>query len=105
MMVKVSSDLFDGEYKVKFTLFEKKRPQITVYDSEITTDKVEKIPHIFKKYSIPGEVRICLYYNGNGKREYGNDMDFLKTLFPWTLEWIYFYQLFKETGKWYGGGI
>lgn len=32
-------------------------------------------------------------------------MDFLKTLFPWTLEWIYFYQLFKETGKWYGGGI
>ena len=27
-----------------------------------------------------------------------------KTIVPWTVEWLYFYELWLATGEWYGGG-
>ncbi|MCI2960525.1 hypothetical protein [Pediococcus pentosaceus] len=72
----------------------------------MSEESLQKIPHIFKKDSniLEDKALICLYYNYGKRKEFIFGDSLKKTIIPWTKEWLYFYDLYKITGQWYGGG-
>lgn len=73
-------------------------------DVYVITPKLEffpdstALPHVYST-----EMQwLCLYYRR--AREWKSNMLLSKTIIPWTIEWLYFYELWLATGKWLGGG-
>lgn len=76
-------------------------------------------PQVFvvkpEKLSLPeGEVRLkhvyshekqklCLYYPK--AKEWSGSQYLTNTILPWTIEWLYHYEIWLITGEWLGGGI
>lgn len=75
-------------------------PRVWVIGDELEKLEAIDFPH---KYEIDAEnkrVRICLYrYN-----EFNVFKVIANTVVPWTVEWLYFYELWLATGEWFGGG-
>jgi len=70
-------------------------------------DNLEKIdaidfPHIYETDKERNMVRICLYLPG---QDWDKSKYISSTIVPWTVEWLYFYEVWLATGKWCGGGI
>lgn len=57
------------------------------------------LPHVYST----SEQRLCLYYPKD--REWNSSMLFVKTIIPWTSEWLLHYEIWVGTGNWKGGGI
>jgi hypothetical protein len=60
-------------------------------------DGKDKLPHVYsheKQY-------LCLYYHG----DFNYNKQFVKTIIPWTSEWLLHYEAWACTGVWNGGGI
>ena len=55
------------------------------------------VPHMYADGSL------CLYYPKYRERNV-TDM-WAATLVPWTSLWLYYYELWQQTGEWLGGGI
>lgn len=96
--------IFENKYEVEF-IITRKKTEVFVFDPFVGTEELKSIKHIYRKDSSQGKLSICLYYNYGDRVEYDLSMPFFKTLWPWTLEWLYFYDYYKETGIWSGGGI
>ena len=45
-------------------------------------------------------VRICLYRYS----EFSSSKLLVNTIIPWTIEWLYYYELWLATEEWLGGG-
>ncbi|OJJ21182.1 hypothetical protein BKI52_11485 [marine bacterium AO1-C] len=88
-------------YKVK--LHYKKGGGVSVYIVEPYPLPLAKgevtLPHV---YSVD-EQRLCLYYPKSN--EWNLSKFFVKTLIPWTSEWLVHYELWLKNGEWLGGGI
>jgi len=56
-----------------------------------------KIPHTY------GPVEPCLFYPS--VQAWRSDMKLADTLIPWLCVWLAFYEMWRATGEWYGGGI
>jgi hypothetical protein len=56
-----------------------------------------KIPHTYA----PTEP--CLFYPG--RASWRSDMKLSHTIIPWLSLWLTFYEMWRATGEWYGGGI
>jgi hypothetical protein len=81
-------------YTVRLRYQNKRRPQITVSDPQLTRPDAPDLPHVY-----PGD-ELCLYYPG----EWRHDMLLATTILPWTAEWLMHYELWLITGRWTGGG-
>lgn len=57
----------------------------------------KKVPHLYPNGSL------CLFYPPNNEFHYKNL--WCETLVPWTSLWLFYYEVWKETGEWLGGGI
>lgn len=57
----------------------------------------KKVPHMYKDGSL------CLFYPKYCEWNYTDS--WAETLVPWTSLWLYFYELWLQTGEWLGGGI
>lgn len=57
-------------------------------------------PHKYEIDADKNMVRICLYRY----REFNTYKFLSKTIIPWTIEWLYFYEIWLATGEWCGGG-
>jgi hypothetical protein len=57
-------------------------------------------PHKFDIDEEKKMVRLCLYRY----QEFNSYKYLSKTIIPWTVEWLYFYELWLATGEWCGGG-
>lgn len=57
-------------------------------------------PHYYKKEK--NRVQLCLLHPE--KFEWGMIDWIQETIIPWTIEWLFYYELWLCTGKWYGGG-
>lgn len=57
----------------------------------------KKVPHLYSDGSL------CLYYPKYNELSYVDS--WAKTLIPWTSLWLFYYEVWKETGEWLGGGI
>lgn len=86
-------------YKVK--LYAKiNKKGVNVFVIEPYVDLVEngkRVPHLYSDGSL------CLYYPKYKEWEY-NDL-WAETIIPWTCLWLFYYEIWKETGEWLGGGI
>lgn len=75
-------------------------PRIWVIGDELEKLDDPEFPH---KYEIDNEnkkVRLCLYRY----QEFNQYKYLSKTIIPWTIEWLYFYEIWLVTGEWCGGG-
>lgn len=60
----------------------------------------EKIPHIYP-YRGQG-TRLCLWWPKG--REWVPQMKLSDTFILWTAEWLYYFELWLQSGEWSGGG-
>lgn len=66
-------------------------PRIDLYE------KGKKVPHLYSNGSL------CLYYPEYQEWDYRDS--WAETLIPWTSLWLFYYEIWRDTGKWLGGGI
>ena len=97
--------------KIKPTPLSKEYTVILIYqlgrspEVWVVGDELEKLdsldfPHKFKVDDKNKMVRICLYRYS----EFNSRKLIANTIIPWTIEWLYYYELWLATGKWLGGG-
>lgn len=78
-------------YKVKIQYREKKSPKVYILEPTI----LKKAPHRYSDGSL------CLYYPYD--KDFNSNLSmFSDTIIPWTVEWIYYYELWLDTGVWWG---
>lgn len=99
-VAKIRPTPFSKTYTVMITYRLWESPRVWVIGDELEKLEAIDFPH---KYEIDAEnkrVRICLYrYN-----EFNVFKVIANTVVPWTVEWLYFYELWLATGEWFGGG-
>lgn len=98
---KVKPTPISREYSVEIIYRKGKRPRVYVLGDELMNLDATDFPH---KYSINREekrVEICLYRYAS---EFSSEKLLSKTVIPWTVEWLFFYELWLATGEWLGGG-
>jgi hypothetical protein len=79
------------EYLVEITYKLYSIPNVFVFKPKIRPDA----PHIYKQSGT-----LCLYYPEDGS--WNGRMLLGKTIFLWTAEWLYYYELWLATGEWFG---
>src|ERR1035437_6904535 len=88
-------DLSDT-YRVKVRYKIPDRPEVTVLSPVLRLAKGKKrLPHVFP----PDWTKLCLYVNG----EWSPDKP-VAWIIPWIAFWLYFYEAWLITGKWFGEG-
>lgn len=60
------------------------------------TDRV--IPHLYRH----SPYELCLYYPKN--REWNPQLHLARTIFPWSVEWLFHFECWLATDSWDGGG-
>lgn len=78
------------EYVVKIRFGRSGRPVVHVLD----LDLVPRPPHIFPDGSL------CLFKSSESR--WSRRLAVADTIVPWTAEWLLFYELWRDTGKWWG---
>jgi hypothetical protein len=74
-----------------------KSPKVNVISPDLSALADSKpLPHIY------GGNEICLFLPGSG--EWTSSMFLAETVVPWTVEWLFFFEIWNATGEWYGGG-
>lgn len=90
------------EYEVIIQYQINNLPRIQVF---VTGDNIKELdnpdfPHKYKIIKEMNTVKICLdRYQAFNKYKYIST-----TIIPWTMEWLYYYEIWLATGKWQGGG-
>ncbi len=70
-------------------------PVVRVIDPPLAADEDGALPHYYHDTS-----SLCLYDRG----DWTSGMSLAATVIPWTIEWLYFYELWRATGVWHGSG-
>lgn len=78
-------------YSVKIEYTQGIKPTVYVLEPRL----YDNSPHRYSDRSL------CLYYRYD--MNYDNQKSLLSdTIIPWTAEWLYFYEIWTETGVWWG---
>lgn len=88
------------EYTVSITYKMWEAPKIWIVGKELERLDSLNFPHYYEKNEDDEMVRICLYRYD----EFSVDKLISNTIIPWTVEWLYFYEIWLATGEWCGGG-
>lgn len=91
---------FSKEYNILMLYKLWESPKVWVYGDELKKLDAEDFPHKFDINVDAKMVRICLYRYS----EFNVYKLLADTIIPWTVEWLYFYELWLATGEWLGGG-
>lgn len=85
-------------YKVRVEYRAKEAPRVFVDDPPLRRRKPdERIPHTYD------EDRPCLFLPRSG--EWRSDKFVARTIIPWLSEWLFYYEVWRATGEWLGGGV
>lgn len=87
------------EYKIP------KPPAVYLINQKVMKNKEDVLPHCYeRKYYDENRERVhlCLYYPR--RTEWKGTMFLADTIVPWAVEWLYYYEQWRMTGEWYGGG-
>lgn len=57
----------------------------------------KSVPHMYPDGSL------CLFYPDYGEWDYSDS--WAETLIPWASLWLYYFEIWMQTGEWLGGGI
>ena len=97
---RIKPSALSKEYKVKITYNTNKSPIVIVHGDELEQLDNKKFPHNYGVSINEKTVELCLYkYSEFNKTKFLTD-----TIIPWTVEWLYYYEIWLFTGEWYGGG-
>lgn len=100
---KIKPTALSEEYNILIKYSWGKSPESWVFGENLKKLDSPDFPHNFKIDKDKKKVRICLYHPKND--EWNPSQYISKTIIPWSVEWLYFYDVWLSTGKWYGGGI
>jgi len=78
------------KYQVEIRYDRRSSPDVRV----ITPALRPKAPHIYQNETL------CLFYPT--ENPWRKDMLIATTILPWTALWLYYYELWLDTGKWLG---
>ena len=85
------------EYEVSITYRIPRLPDVSVIRPTLRPRPDQAIPHA---YSGP---TLCLFLPGSG--EWHDGMLIAETVVPWASLWLYYYEVWRATGEWLGGGV
>lgn len=95
IIFKIKPAEFCRIFKVKVCLKVNTRPKVFIINPNLKDENEIRPPHL---YSFE-KGRICLFVN----EEVDLTSSFTKII-PWAAEWILFYEIWRLTGNWDGGG-
>jgi hypothetical protein len=78
---------------------------VTVLDPPVGRDPRgtgEPPPHVYRLGYPPDFPALCLYDPAAG--EWSPEAYIAETIIPWTIEWLYWFEVWLLTGEWKGGG-
>lgn len=99
---KVKTNPFSKEYDLKVEYKMGKSPQVWLMNEVVEDNKEYRTPHNYGVDEKEKSIQLCLYKPRN--KEWMKHYSIADTIIPWAIEWIYFYELWKITGEWKGGG-
>jgi len=80
-------------YTVRIEATPNGRPQVTVISPELV-ESARELPHVFRD----GCLCLCFPW------QWDHTKPIARTIIPWASEWLLYYELWKVTGQWHGGG-
>jgi len=81
--------------RIEYSLEDGRGPRVFVESPQLEVRPGEKsLPHVYA-----GD-RLCLNLPG----EWKSDESIAKTTVPWISEWLFYYEIWRSTGEWKGGG-
>lgn len=81
------------------------RPKAYLKNQGLLKSEDDRPPHLYEcQYYGEGreKLQLCLYMPGTN--EWNDEMLIADTFIPWATEWLYYYEIWRMTGKWLGGG-
>ena len=98
----VKTGPFSKEYTIKIEYRIGKSPLTWLVNEKLDSETYMKIPHKYNVDFNAGTIQLCLYKPGN--KEWMKHYSIAKTIVPWAIEWLYYYEIWQITGEWQGGG-
>jgi hypothetical protein len=93
----VQPDPLFHTYTVEITYAVGSPPEVRVRSPKLEArDGCDTIPHMY------GQERLCLYLPNTG--EWSSKKPLAMTIVPWTAVWLHYYEVWRATGEWLGGG-
>lgn len=97
---KVQPTPLSKEYNIRLIYCKNNSPEVWVVGNELEKLDDPNFPHKYKIDKDNKKVKLCLYrFQEFNRTKYLSD-----TIIPWTIEWLYFYEIWLATGEWCGGG-
>lgn len=93
---------FSKEYHLRIEYKVGKYPAAYVTDDDIPDEEVAEIPHNYGVDYSEKCIKLCLFKPR--KYEWKKYYFISETIVPWAIEWLFFYETWKITGEWLGGG-
>ncbi len=97
---KLKSSPLGDTYTIKIVFEKKVSPAVYVVDPaelKLAEDKT-KLEHVYNHK----KQKLCLFYPDGS--QWNDSKMVASTIIPWTIEWLYHYEIWLITGKWLGGG-
>lgn len=88
------------EYNVEIRYSISNGPEVYVFGDELQKLDDKDFPHNYGVDIERKRVKLCLYRF----QEFSSDKLLSDTIIPWTIEWLYYYEIWLATGEWQGGG-
>lgn len=87
--------LISDEYRARIEYVTRLKPKIWIESPALERRRPdERIPHTY------ADDRPCLF-----KEDFRSDMAIAQTIVPWLSLWLVFYESWRVTGEWQGGGL
>lgn len=91
---KIQPTDYSTDYLIKIEYKIGSKPEISVLDPPLIGDN---IPHVYKGN------HPCVYFPPG--EEWNSRKYLSKTVIPFLASWLYFYEVWRITGTWEGGGV
>jgi hypothetical protein len=85
---------FSSVYRVRIQYRHRHRPRVAILEPALDPGEHVRLPHVYN------EDDLCLYTAG----EWNSSMALATTIVPWSAEWLFYYEAWRVTGLWHGGG-
>lgn len=96
----IKPSLISISYKVELFMKPREHPKVWVVGDELEKLDDPNFPHNYKIDLKKKKVLLCLYRY----EEFSAIKSIAHTIIPWTIEWLYFYEIWLAIGTWCGGG-
>jgi hypothetical protein len=80
-------------YTVRIEATPARRPRVRVISPPLA-ESAHELPHVY------GDGTLCLCFPW----QWDHTKPIARTIVPWTSEWLFYYELWRATGTWLGGG-